>query len=158
MIAAVISLVACSGKGAGIIKEEKKPVIRYVNLNSLYTALSEMEPEYRLISGKRKTLLKEIEDLQERFFSHRKGSEETAHELKDKREKLQELDFRIRSLKSRIYSNIDSAMKNLSRRGNIDFILNLGNGLVYSGKKYDITEDVMREILREKKRSSPVSR
>lgn len=154
----IISLVTCSGKGTGIKKEQKKPVIRYVNLDSLYTALSEIEPEHRSITEKRKALLVEIDNLQESIISRGKGSEESARMLKAKREKLRELDFRTRSLKSRIYSKINNAMKNISRRGNIDFILNLGNGLVYSSKKYDITEDVMREIHRQKKRSSPVSR
>jgi Skp family chaperone for outer membrane proteins len=158
LIATTILLATCSGKGTGIRKEQKKTVIRYVNLNSLYTVLSEREPEYRVISTKRRQLLEQIENLQEKILSGQGSSETDLNHLRQKRKDLEKIDADIRSIKSRIYSKINSALKKISRNGNIDFILNLGNGLVYAGKKYDITEDVMREIIRQRKRSAPVSR
>lgn len=158
LIVITIFLSACSRKGTGIRMEEKKTVIRYVNLNSLYTALSEVDPEYRAISQKRRKLLDEIEILQEEILSGKSGGETGLGKLRKKREDIEKLNTGIRSVKSRIYSRINNALKKISKNGNIDFILNLGDGLVYAGKKYDITEDVMREIIRQKKRSAPVSR
>jgi Skp family chaperone for outer membrane proteins len=158
LIGLTVFLAACSGKGTGVRKEQKKTVIRYVNLNSLYTALSKMEPGYESIAQKRRQILDEIENLQEKILSEKSSSKTDLDQLKQKRKDLERLDSSIRSMKSRIYSRVNSALKQISRNGNIDFILNLGDGLVYAGKKYDITEDVMREIIRQKKRSAPVSR
>ncbi len=158
LIATTILLAACSGKGSGIRKEQKKTVIRYVNLNSLYTALSEREPEYKMISAKRRQIMDEMENLQEIILTGKSSGEKDLNQLRQKRKDLEKLDAGIKAMKSRIYSKINTALKKISRNGNIDFILNLGDGLVYAGKKYDITEDVMREIIRQRKRSAPVSR
>lgn len=49
------------------------------------------------------------------------------------------------AVKSRIYGKIKTAISNVARRQNADFILNTGDAVLYSRSSYDITDDVIRE-------------
>jgi len=40
----------------------------------------------------------------------------------------------------------------------IDFVYNMGEGLVYSRREYDITEDILKELGSVRKRNAPPSR
>ncbi len=41
---------------------------------------------------------------------------------------------------------------------NVDFICNVGDDLLYAKKEFDVTEDVLREIMRLDERNSPEAR
>ena len=48
-------------------------------------------------------------------------------------------------IKKRIYGTIKTAISDVARRHNTDFILNTGDAVLYSRPSYDITDDVIRE-------------
>lgn len=49
------------------------------------------------------------------------------------------------AVKNRIYGRIKTAISNVARRHNADFILNTGDAVLYSRTSYDVTDDVIRE-------------
>jgi Skp family chaperone for outer membrane proteins len=57
--------------------------------------------------------------------------------------------------KNRIYSKIKTAVSNVARRHDADFILNTGDAVLYSRSSYDITDDVIREYKKLTDISSP---
>ena len=57
--------------------------------------------------------------------------------------------------KSRLYGKIKTAISNVARRHDADFILNTGDAVLYSRSSYDITDDVIREYKKLADISSP---
>lgn len=57
--------------------------------------------------------------------------------------------------KSRLLGKIKTAISNVARRHNADFILNTGDAVLYSRSSYDITDDVIREYKKLADISSP---
>jgi len=46
----------------------------------------------------------------------------------------------------------------VASRQQIDYIIGAGDTLVYYRREFDLTEDVIREIVSQRKRNAPVSR
>ncbi|MFC1670786.1 OmpH family outer membrane protein, partial [Spirochaetota bacterium] len=61
-------------------------------------------------------------------------------------------------IKTTLLNKINTAVKRVAKKIEADFILNLGDGVVFARKKYDLTEEIIREILKLERRKSPVSR
>lgn len=61
-----------------------------------------------------------------------------------------------RTLKSEFYSRIKTAVNNIAVKHNADFVLNSGDGVVYSRPVYDITNEVLKELKSINERTSPV--
>jgi len=57
--------------------------------------------------------------------------------------------------KNRIYGKIKTAISNVARRHDADFVLNTGDAVLYSRSTYDITDDVIREYKKLTDISSP---
>jgi len=47
--------------------------------------------------------------------------------------------------KKKIYGKIKTAVSNVARRHDADFVLNTGEAVLYSRTAYDVTDDVIRE-------------
>ncbi|HPF04702.1 MAG TPA: OmpH family outer membrane protein [Spirochaetota bacterium] len=58
-------------------------------------------------------------------------------------------------IKKRLYEQIKTAISNVARRHNADFILNTGEAVLYSRSSYDVTDDVIREYKKLSDISSP---
>jgi len=71
---------------------------------------------------------------------------------------LSDLKGRSKYYKAKILSQIDRAVKNVAKTIKADFIYNLGDELIYAKKEYDVTEDIIREIVRLEERRSPEAR
>ncbi len=60
--------------------------------------------------------------------------------------------------KKKSYNIINVALKSYARSDEIDFILNIGEQVVYANKKFDITDEIINKAIVLKRRSSAVSR
>jgi Skp family chaperone for outer membrane proteins len=59
------------------------------------------------------------------------------------------------SFRAGILRRINQAVTEIASDTGIDFVLNIGDEVIYARGKYDITEDVIREMLKTEKRSDP---
>ncbi|HOS41938.1 MAG TPA: OmpH family outer membrane protein [Spirochaetota bacterium] len=78
--------------------------------------------------------------------------------LKKNEGELKELGKREESVKARLYAEINRSVAIVAKRMDLDYILTVGDALVYSKKEHDITDEVIREIVRLHNRNAPVSR
>lgn len=123
--------------------ENKGYQIRYVNLQTIFEFTAAYDPE----AMKTKIAM-------EKLYKKMKSSDK----IKDTKTKLKRLQREENYQKTKLYKLINNAVKIVADRHGLDFILNSGDELIYGKKKYDITEEVIREIVKLKKRNAPVSR
>lgn len=133
-------------------------VIRYVNLNALYSTLQANSQEFKNNNIKRKSLINSISELENTLLSGTSDSIKLLDTLKKKRNQLQKIEKKNIKLKAKYLNKINVSIKKIAKKLEVDFILNIGDEVVYAKRKYDVTEDVLREIYRLEKRSAPVSR
>lgn len=71
---------------------------------------------------------------------------------------LNSLKTKSRKYKVKLLSQVNRAVKNVSNRIKADFIFNIGDELIYAKKEYDVTEDILRELVRVEERGAPEAR
>ncbi len=134
------------------------PVIRYMNLKAVYTyALGKNRDalDVKKKLDRKLARMKEIErDLNEPSGDHVAALDEYRTLAAD----CAALKGRSRYYKGIILARIDRAVKNVAKNIKIDFIVNIGDELIYARKEYDVTEDVILEITRLDERRAPEAR
>lgn len=134
------------------------PVIRYMNLKSVYHFVLNRNRDAVEVKKKldaKMTRMKEVErKLEEPATDH----VALLDEYRQLAVELSDLKGRSKYYKAKILSEIDRAVKNVAKSVKADFVYNLGDELLYAKKEYDVTEDVIREIVRLEERRSPEAR
>lgn len=125
-------------------------IIRYVNLNAIYEHELTRSNEAVSLKLKREDVLRKIRAA-EAASSGDKGSE-----LDHYRSELVKLEESEKKLKVSIYQKIRKAMESVAGRHEVDFILGTGEGVIYSRPVFDLTSEVIDELDRMNKNSSPV--
>lgn len=156
----VAAVAVCSSCSYLKKKEEvgPPPVIRYMSLKAVYTYV--MNKNRDALDVKKKLdqkliRMKEIErDLDEPSGDHVTLLDEYRRLSSD----LAGLKGRSKYYKGMILTQIDRAAKNVAKKLKIDFVVNIGDELIYARKEYDITEDVILEITRIDERRAPEAR
>ena len=135
------------------------PVIRYVNLNILFEFLAGKDANTKKKQIRKKSLIKSADKIRELLLL---ADEDNQGELlvrqDDVKRKIEEIKSEEEHRKEKILNFIDRTLRSIAVKRNIDFILNMGEGAVFAKKEYDITGDVLREIMNHRKRNAPVSR
>ncbi len=134
------------------------PVIRYMNLKAVYDFVLNRDPDALKDSDRHGELLKEIRALETAILKEEGDREELNREYDKKMKRLLVLDGRVERHKRKILLQINRAVTIVSKNLDIDYVLNFGEDTIYAKKEFDITEDVIREILKIEKRTEPVSR
>lgn len=138
---------------------EREARIRSVNMGLLFEYAVAADPDARGVRAAKKEALSAVRSLQERMSSSDRAERETAErELKGRNAELAKLNAAEEQHRQRILGEIQRAMSAVASRQGIDFILGAGEGAVYAGKEYDITEEVLRELVSLRRRNAPVSR
>ncbi len=134
--------------------------LRYVNLNIIFEYLSGRDIEARELKKRREDITRKIDDISAKMenLTGEKNKNELAEKHKQYRSDLAKIKADEELLKSRIYGRIDRALESIAKRSDIDFIFSIGEGAVYAKKEYDMTEELLREILKQAERSVPVVR
>jgi len=125
-------------------------VIRYINLNVIYEYVYSN-------SNEAQDLKRKIDSLNERIDKieiSEAGASGT--ELIYYKSELVKLKDSEKKLKSEFYSRIKTALNNIAVKYKADFILNSGEGVVYSRPSYDITYEVIKELKSLEARTSPI--
>ncbi len=134
------------------------PVIRYLNLKAVYSYILNKNRDALDVKKKldqKMARLREIErDLNEPSGDHVALLDEYRQLASD----LAALKGRSKYYKGMILTQIDRAVKNTAKKMRIDFIHNIGDELIYAKKEYDVTEDVILEIMRLDERRAPEAR
>lgn len=144
-----LNIIACSARSNNTSNDY---VIRYINLNLVYEYVYNNTNEARDIKRKLDSFNKKIEDLEN---SEDKSSISDLYRYKNEIVKLKEQE---KKLKSELYSGIKAAISNIAVKHNADFILNSGDGVVYSRPVYDLTYEVIKELRSQNERTSPVNK
>ncbi|MDY6933855.1 MAG: OmpH family outer membrane protein [Spirochaetota bacterium] len=134
--------------------------IRCVNINIIFDYMVNNNPEAKALRDRINQYHESINELN--IDLDKIKNEEKKKLIIDKREKINLQLNKIKGdedyYKGIILNEIDRAIINIAKKRRIDFIINIGEGAIFSKKEYDLTEDVIREIVRFKKRNAPVSR
>lgn len=154
-----ISLLAgCEAPREREAPPERSYKIKYVNAGLLFEFMVNGDPEARALKKQKGELLQAIADLDEKIRRGEVEKNSLARVMEEKRAGLQALRGREEYFKNRFFNEINRAIESVSKRIGADFVLNLGESVVFARGEYDITEEVMREIVRMKNRSNPQSR
>ncbi len=133
---------------------------RYINLNIIFDYLSSNDSEAKDLKKRKEEILQKIDTVSGQLESIK--DEKNKNEIIEKQKQYKLELAKIKSdedlYKNKIYTRINRALENIAKKSDIDFVFNIGEGAVYAKKEYDITEEVLREIIKQKERSVPVSR
>lgn len=135
--------------GSARSKDSADYVIRYINLNSVYDYVYSNSNEALDIQRKLDSLNKKISDIENQETG---GSRSELLYYKGEVVKLIDQE---KKLKTDFYARIHTALKNTASKHNVDFILNSGDGVVYSRPVYDLTNEVIKEVKSLENRTSP---
>lgn len=143
-----------------IAAETEKEVqrFRYVNLSAIFEYMIMNDEDAGKVKKLKEEILAKINSLNESVENDQIQMETTSDKMRQYKSELAEIKKDEEHFKKKILDQIDRAIENIAKRTDIDFIFNIGEGAVYAKKEYDITADVLREIIKEKERSSPTSR
>jgi len=129
-------------------------VIRYVNMQVIYGHEISLSNEAVQLRSKREALLKKIRDREAALYG--KTGEKPDEEILHYRGELAKIEEQQEKLKSQIYTRIKKAVEAVAAKYEVDFLLGTGEGVVYSRPLYDLTPEVLTELDRMRKNSSPV--
>ncbi len=145
-------ILQCSSVPFG--KNEPSSVIRYVNMKAVYEHVLKTDKEIMENSKKREALLEKKKLLASSSGSLKDDDKVKAEiQLIDKELSLLAIDED--DVKLRIYKKISAALRDISRRRNIDMVFNIGDALVYAKKDFDITDDIIDEINHREDQADP---
>ncbi len=134
------------------------PVIRTMNLEAVYGFVLNREGDAVQLKGKIQKLSEKVKELEQRLEAEEGNRTVIKKELNESRAQLAELARKSAALRAKILERINRAVKGVSSRIKGDIVINYGEDIIYVRKEYDITEDVIRELMRIEQWSEPVSR
>jgi Skp family chaperone for outer membrane proteins len=138
---------SCSGLNK---KTSNDYIIRYVNMSLVYEYAYNNSNEALELKRKIDAFSRKIEDAENSEVSVSKS------EIKYYKSEIVKLREQEKKLKSELYAGIKAAVNNTAGKYNTDFILNSGDGVVYSRPAYDLTFEVIKELKSLNERTSPV--
>ena len=153
-----VFLINCASLNKKSVENADNLIIRYVNLKVIYNYIVNRDVEAKNVLESKKKLIQELRELEDKLLLSKENIKELLHSVKTKRENIKKLEDKIISKKTEIYRKINMAVKKTAQKLGVDYIFNISNEVIYAKKKFDVTEDVLRELLRFDKRISPVSR
>ena len=121
--------------------------IRYVNIKKVCDFLDQKSPEYSRIYFEIRKCKNEISQAQK--------LSEHYDRLNDKLESLEE---EMNAYKRKNYQLIENILEQVSDKHGLDFILQYSEHVIYARKKFDITDEVIREIIKLEERQSIINR
>lgn len=157
---AVIAFAGCASADRSPAAPAAHAHIGYLHLSLVVDYLAKGDDEAREMAA-RKRALRETIDASDKKLSGEpdiRRREQLVATMGAARGELEQLANREKTVRGRYYAEIQRAVERVAGRRRIDFVLNMGEGLVYSRREFDVTEDVLREIQSTRRRSAPLSR
>ena len=158
---AIVMIAASAASCSNFLKKDAvppPPVIRYINLKAVYDFLLnrtrdalEVKKNYDATASR----LREIEVERGEESRDTDALEDEFLRLKVEHDALKKA---MKGHKVKLLSRIDRAVRNVAKKMQVDFIHNIGDELIYAKKEYDVSEEIIRELVRIEDRSAPESR
>ena len=160
MLLSLIVIFPLAGCGKVYEVRERELRIRYVNVGIVFEFMINRNPEAKNLKRRMNELFVKIKDAEEKLRGESDGERSIGvkKNLDVFRSELRKIKEKEDYFKRKFLNRIDKAISILSKDMHLDFVLNMGDALIFSQKEYDITEDVIREIIKLEKRGDPVSR
>jgi Skp family chaperone for outer membrane proteins len=115
-------------------------VIRYINLNTIYEYIYNNSNDAQEIKRKADSLIKKINEMEN------SEADVSKVELNHYKNELIKIREKEKIFKAETFVKIKTAVANVATKHNADFILNSGDGVVYSKPAYDLTYEVIKEF------------
>jgi len=154
----ILLFFSCSYIKKGTKTAEDQLVIRYMNLNSIYNFMVNRDRDALKIKREREKILERLNDIKHQIIIIKSKNDKLLKEYNQKNKDLKEIELKGELYKKKILSQINISVKKVANRIKADYIFNIGDEVIFSRKKYDVTEEIIREIIRLEKRTAPVSR
>ncbi len=158
--AMIALLLAASASCSNLRKkvDPAPPVIRYMNLKAVYSFSLNRSRDALDVKKKLDGKLARMKEVQGDLNEPATDHVALLEEYRTLDAELSALKGRSRYYKTKLLGQIDRAVKNVAKTLKADFIYNIGDELIFAKKEYDVTEEIMREIVRLEERSAPESR
>ena len=130
-------------------------VIRYANIQVVYESMRSKSERAQKIIVQKKEVYGRMETIQQALILDNGNKKALIEEMSNLRKRYDSLLEEEAKIKEEIYKKIDKALSSLAKESGIDFIFNMGEGVVFGAAKYDVTEDLLREIIKIDRRSDP---
>lgn len=139
---------------------EKEIRMRYVNLRLVFEYAANNDLDAKKLDFEKKETLSIIEKLEKESVS---TADETrrkilVQDIERYKAGMKKINTDQEYHKQKILGEINRVIGTVASRMQVDFVFNTGDALIYFNKDFDITEDVLRELIAQKKRNAPVSR
>ena len=144
VLLSVISLFWLSCSTFTVKSENKFKTITFLNMQVVYSAIA--------LKDKAVQSTRKLKDGLARQLKNKMLSVKKRENLE---RKIVLLNKKQIILRKRIYNIIHVAIKSFAREENIDFILHIGEQVIFAKKKYDITDKIIEKVLILQKRSAP---
>ncbi len=157
----VVMLAGCSYQKPMLDTSEREvPVIRYVQVEVLYQYLLSRDGGASSLQERSRKLFQKIQETEDTMLAEADPAKRKQYQqkLEGLRKKLRALKQKEGSYKKRFLDQIEDAAKDVARRHGYNLVLGGGNTVIYSKKEYDITRQVLRELVSRKIRGEPVNR
>ncbi len=158
----ILFIFSCASFGA---KKENDALnaqyrLRYINLSIIFEYLTLNDTDARNIKKQKEDIIQKIDAINIQLADTRDEAKRNEFSVIQIQYKLDLVNIKGEEerFKSKMLNMVDRALENLAKSSDIDFIFNIGEGTVYARKEYDITEEVLRDIIRQKERSAPAVR
>jgi len=155
LIAGSLFPLACSGTGE---RTGSSTRIGYISLTSLFDFAVTREPGALKLKKRKDELTASRNNIETRAREGDLDREKAGTRLREINNELAGMKAREEYYRKRILKRINTAVRRVAVRHSLDYILNIGDQVVYASRKYDLTEEVIQEMLRLEQRSDPVSR
>jgi len=118
------------------------------------------DAEARQVRKQRKDILSALDSIERSLLTEPDMQKRKSLAVKrgDYGEQMRALRVREEYYKRKFLLNMNRAIDEVAVRMRIDYVFNIGEGLVYSRKDFDVTEQVLQELRKVKKRNEPQSR
>jgi len=158
--ACILAAILAGSASCSYLKKNEPvpPVIRYMNLKAVYNFVLNKDRDALDVKKKLDVKIARMKESERDLDDPASDHVALLDEYRKISTEIQDLKGRSKYYKGRILNRIDRALKNLAKSMNVDFIYNIGDELLYSKKEFDVTEDVLREILRLDERKTPEAR
>jgi Skp family chaperone for outer membrane proteins len=158
LIAALALVSSCSYFTKKEPTNGREIVVRYMNLKATYAFVLNRNRDAVEVKKQIDGKIARMKELERELDNPATDHVALLEEYRKLRGELDALRSKSRSFKAKFLNQINRAVKNIAVKIKADLILNIGEELIYGKKEFDVTEDIMREILRLDERQLPEAR
>ncbi len=139
------------GDGKGV-------VVRYMNLKAVYSFVLNRNRDAMEVKKKADLKIARLKELDRDLDEPGTDHISLLDEYRQIRSEIDSLRSSSKSYKTKILNQINRAVKNVAAKAKTDLIFNIGDELIYAKTEYDITDEIIREIIRLEERRAPEAR